>query len=261
MRDEFRDLKIVQGPILLSNGSARLLGGRHYHILCSVKAEIVQPSSIRPNEGVIEINVDRQLKQQRREQEDTLKSLCETLIAEHLVDPKKLCILPHHFVWRLSIDIYLLSDFDSISIIDAVSHVMVAALRNTLLPSVTVDNGELLVDSDIRAARPPPGIDDAPIVVTVCVIKCMDPSSGMPQSVWILDASPEEEACSYAQVHVAVAKATICSLKTVGSLPLTLLPQLSAAALQAAPKAIAACRHVSSSDKTASILQAEYLLQ
>jgi exosome complex RNA-binding protein Rrp42 (RNase PH superfamily) len=67
----------------------------------------------------------------------------------------------------------------------------------------------------------------------------------------LLDASLEEEACSYCQVHVAVdppgdsnSEPTICALRKtgVGSLPWALLPDITALAFQGVPKAMESYR-------------------
>ncbi|KAL3777823.1 hypothetical protein ACHAW5_001926 [Stephanodiscus triporus] len=50
------------GPLVLSNGSSRVhLPGSSTDVLCSVKADLVRPSSSRPNAGVCELCVDLSL--------------------------------------------------------------------------------------------------------------------------------------------------------------------------------------------------------
>jgi len=106
----------------------------------------------------------------------------------------------------------------------------------------------LLVDGDVASAKcPPEGAHKAPIAVTVTVLNCTDPVTGMAEYVPVLDATAEEEACSHAQVHFSVSvcdgvdddEAVLCAVRTSGngSLPLSLLPSLSSLALKAAKDA------------------------
>jgi exosome complex RNA-binding protein Rrp42 (RNase PH superfamily) len=138
------------------------------------------------------------------------------------------------------------------SLLDACSHVIHAALLNTQLPCVwslpkeSGDKPALQVEADATKARNIPGVDKAPVIVTVTVLKCpafaLDQNTDKakkPTTTLILDATVEEEACAFAQVHVAVDQSseepTICSLHKAGtgSLPFGLLQDITAFALQA----------------------------
>lgn len=212
--DESRKYKLIcsadGNSLPLVSGSARLLG-HGQHILCSVKAEIVKPATIRPNEGTVELHVDSFMPGSHKEHDHTAAVLSQ-LLADQLVDTKRLCIVPGQYAWRLHVDLYILSSQGQTgNFLDASSHVIRAALRHTLLPSITPvhkqdatkqSSIELSVDSDIRKARPPEG--DAPVVVTISLVKCAQREPGTTTSVLLVDATPLEQACSYAQVHVAV---------------------------------------------------------
>jgi exosome complex RNA-binding protein Rrp42 (RNase PH superfamily) len=169
------------------------------------------------------------------------------------------------------VDLYFLQDAAG-SLLDAASHVVRAALANTFLPSIstvattvqkdsitaisgvtssTSDSSnkqdaaatvDLVVDGDMAQARPPAGVDQAPCIVTVTVLKC--PVTGKLQaaeSVLIVDADVVEEACAFCSVHVAVdtTSQTVCALRKTGrgALPVALLPEITATALQVAAKA------------------------
>jgi exosome complex component RRP42 len=314
-RDEFRSYTIVTGhdatdadndtnmedangskshqqqqppPLVLSNGSARLFSSsagccNHTHILCSVKAEVVHPAPNQPNQGVVELYVDTlttalgngNSRSRQRQQTDGWTATLQQLLVEHLVDLSALVIVPGMYVWRLHVDLYLLQA-DAGSLLDAASHVMRAALANTLLPSITTTtsattpnpttamdktattdssnnnaNTDLVVDGDVWKARPPPGVERAPILVTVAVLKCPTSTAtntstntgnqhGLPVHVLIVNATLEEEACAYCLVHVAVVtspegKQTVCACQKTGrgSLPVPLLPEIMATALAA----------------------------
>lgn len=271
-RNEFRTYSILTGsaasvhngnnqqqqsPLILSNGSARLMNAsvcnhnNAIHIVCSVKADVVAPTMNHPQEGIVEINVDgissSSNKRRTSRMYDEITSLLNLLLLEHIVDKKQLCIVPNQHVWKLNIDIYLLSSnmTTTNNIIDPISHIIRAALYDTLLPSISVvskeetksDNHtisgelirygstqsnqnqtvELVVDGDIQSADRPPGIDAGPIIITVTIMKCSNVSQSSSQYVLLFDATLEEVLCSYAQLHVSIilptTKATATPLK------------------------------------------------
>jgi exosome complex component RRP42 len=233
-----------QTPLVLSNGSARLvLPTGETHIVCSIKAEIVHPSSHQPQKGVVELSVDTLSASSRNEE---LESTLLHLLGDFLVDYEQLCIVPNYYVWRLSVDLMILCAHGG-SIVDACSRVLQAALRSTTLPSVIplakettksddkdADKPALQVDADIAAAIVIPGVDQSPVIVTVTILKCQQSSQSSKKQppatmILILDATAQEEACAFAQVHVAVdAKGTICAVQKAGggSLPLPLLQDI-----------------------------------
>jgi exosome complex component RRP42 len=158
-------------PLLIrSNGSARmLLDGTH--VLCSIKADIVRPSEMRPNQGAIELSVEYHPhasgsttgggggRNKSRNDEDVLQQLLEDLLLPHLLDLTSLCLVRGELAWRLSVDLLVLSCGAGCSsasagpgaLLDAGAMTIIAALQNTWLPSVTViakdDDGEGETDS------------------------------------------------------------------------------------------------------------------
>jgi exosome complex component RRP42 len=145
-------------PLLIrSNGSARmLLDGTH--VLCSIKADIVRPSEMRPNQGAIELSVEYHPhasgspptggggRNKSRNDEDVLQQLLEDLLLPHLLDLTSLCLVRGELAWRLSIDLLVLACGAGCSstsagpgaLLDAGAMTIIAALQNTWLPSVTV---------------------------------------------------------------------------------------------------------------------------
>lgn len=252
-------------PLILSNGSARLIstinGGNDYnsaiHLLCSIKASIVSPSIHEPNHGAIELHVDgisstsnNITKRNKKDVYDEIQLLLSNILLHRFVDVSSLCIVPGLYVWRLQIDLFILTASAG-NIIDSASHVIRAALHNTLLPTITTtvpaptalmnivdskqqqqDNNqnkiELIVDGDIINAKPPKGVEYTPMIVTITIMKYISSSSS--QYILILDPTAEEESCCYAQIHVSIIMnnnnnpIVDSMIKTgIGSLPQTLV--------------------------------------
>lgn len=135
-------------PLILSNGSARYVSD-HAHMLCSVKADVVRPSSNRPYEGVVELHVSldhaaassSSQRRSNRDDRDALQDLLRDLLVDHLpLDKPKLCLVPHWSVWRIVVDVCVIAtDGSSASMLaDASALVVMAALQSTFLPTVTV---------------------------------------------------------------------------------------------------------------------------
>lgn len=245
-RDDFGRYTILTAPLPLANGSARLIG-RGVHLLCSVKADMVVPAMDQPDVGVVEIAVQTlDPSSSSRTNRNVDESLCQDLLGDHLVDRRRLCVVKGEYVWRLSIDLLVLTGHYWL---DAASHVMAAAMASTVLPRVEThashkqgEKSVLVVDSDVAKAQAPPGSEVAPILVTIGILKATDPISSLPSSVLIVDADDNEYQCCHTLVHVAVSDGVICALQTSGSgsLPVALLPEITALALAAAPAARAA---------------------
>jgi len=251
-RTELRQYTLLQNaPLSLSNGSARILmGGGATHVLCSCKAELVKPSPLQPHQGVVELHVDL-LQNQQRQQEEFLQTTLSKLLLQHVVNLEKLCVVPGSYVWRLGVDVLILSKSGG-SVMDTCSRVIRAALLNTQLPLVTPTHKpqqssvmtttppsssnaggaqvDLAVDGDICHAVPVPGVEDCPLVVTVHVMKCPPKNS----TALVVDASLQEEACAECQVRVAVDfKERVCALYNQGPLEASLLSDIVSTAVQA----------------------------
>ena len=276
-------------PLLMSNGSARLLlgCGGETHVLCSIKADVVQPSLEHPSRGVMELHIEDATTASTSRM-DGLESTLSHLLLPHLIPTSitkqqqdVLCIVPRYYVWRLSIDLTLISA-EGGSIVDACGRVVQAALATTKLPALSTvekatitsfmedDDADvdtlftggsnkkdgnqhhkpvLQVDSDIAHAKPIIQ-EEAPLVITVTVLKCMVPGKPKPTTLLLLDATLEEEACAYCQVHVTLRhpktnddgnnnkkqqQPTICAIQKAGggSLPFELLQDITTFCLEA----------------------------
>ena len=87
---------------------------------------------------------------------------------------------------------------------------------------------DLMVDGDIKKAKPPAGADDCPLVATVSVLS--SPPSAVPdepngnvsskrhyRSISIIDARTEEEACASSRVCVSIdPHGMVCGVHTLG---------------------------------------------
>jgi exosome complex RNA-binding protein Rrp42 (RNase PH superfamily) len=221
-------------------------------------------------------------------QEHVAKSILESLTTTTTTtDSSSLCVLPGIAVWKLNIDLWSVGSCSSSSgamVLDAASHAIRNTLPYTFLPTIQVPTSttsttpatsdtttssssttttkptvftldQLLVDSDIRNARPVVSYQQCvnhplPLIVTVTILQHQQQSSR--QYLLVQDATDAEEFCSIAQVHVAIVPSTLSSTdlppppatvqavwKTgTGTIPMTLFPQIVQAAIQAVPPAI-----------------------
>ena len=275
-----------EAPLILSHGSARLLSanscsdGESTQLLCSVKAELTQPTALRPDQGMVELHVDAMVAGISRRLCDDLQASLMHLLGDSLVDTRALCVLPNVYAWRLHIDVYVVSQAGSL--LDAASRVVRAALENTKLPALDVlpatshesihqetaemtQAASVVVDGDIHNASPLPGVDAGPLIVTVTVMQSLD-ANHRPVTTLLLDATAAEEACAMVQVHLAVVTtppAIAAVRKTgTGSLSLALLPEITKLALHAASQNDNAyTRKCSSEPSSAWLLQGLYELE
>ena len=261
-------------PLVLSNGSARVfLATGETHVLVSVKAELVTPAMSHPDCGVLGIHVDYMHNPQgmtNSKREDSMAPTIASLLLPHLVDPKQLCVVAHHFVWKLHLDVMVLASNGG-SLLDACSLGIQAALRNTVLPQLTPDAAPdggrpiLQIDADLQHAVPIPGSEQAPIISTVSLLK-PNAGSGSTAPILILDATQQEEACAVSQVHVVLDRSNknqkeplICAIHKAGggALPFSLLQDVTSFALEANGGAAKVC----SGSGQEHLLQETFLLQ
>lgn len=243
-------------PLVLSNGSSRVtLPGSDTDVLCSVRAELVVPSALHPNEGAVELNVDLlpsaasvagSDNRRRRTEEMEIAAILTDLLLPHVVDRSQLCVIPGKYVWKLNVDVMVLTCDGNV--VDVCALAIRSAIRSTVLPMVTPvakagadgnEDGEsgggggggsgnsgkasddFMVDGDIAKASVPPGAESCPVVVTVFVLdkeRGRGNSSG--GSVFIVDAQSDEEFCSSTRISVSVDPAgNICGIYKHGSAP------------------------------------------
>ena len=235
-------------PLVLSNGSSRVtLPGSDTDVLCSVRAELVVPSALHPNEGAVELNVDLlpsaasvagSDNRRRRTEEMEIAAILTDLLLPHVVDRSQLCVIPGKYVWKLNVDVMVLTCDGNV--VDVCALAIRSAIRSTVLPMVTPvakagnEDGEaggsensgkasddFMVDGDIAKASVPSGAESCPVVVTVFVLdkeRGRGNSSG--GSVFIVDAQSDEEFCSSTRISVSVDPVgNICGTYKHGSAP------------------------------------------
>jgi len=170
-----------------------------------------------------------------------LSSALSRLVLPSAVDLKGLCALRGRYAWRLCIDLTVLACDGSP--LDACAAAVRAALGGTALPDVTcverssdenipgtpaasarTARDELAVDGDYANARPPPGCDGCPVVVTIFVVETESSGGGSaggarkPGRALIVDARSEEESSSVCRLALSVDRGgRICGAYKYGS--------------------------------------------
>ncbi len=110
---DFRNMFIENSVLLHVNGSSRVKISDAIDIICSVKVEITQPSSLTPDEGLVEVNVDISpacnLKMDERRTTNAASQIAEFLermyIDTNAIDRNSLCIIKGKTCWAVYIDL------------------------------------------------------------------------------------------------------------------------------------------------------------
>lgn len=140
-----RKLTMTTGSINTAVGSAMLKLGRTT-VVAGVQATLVEPSSSAPNDGVVEYSVEILATasfnfRQVRTSDDSL------VLAHNLrrwldpyIDRPALCVEPELLVWHLCLTVYVIDNDGNVD--DAVIMAAVAAMKNVLLPAITLRDDE-----------------------------------------------------------------------------------------------------------------------
>lgn len=184
-----RSLVINTGALSTANGSALVRLGDTV-VICGVKAELANPHFDRPGEGYIVCNMEMppccsphvtrgapSLHTQALSQ--TLQDMISRSNCLNLTD---LCIAPGELCWVLYIDVVCLCADGCVQ--DAAVMAVSAALADTMLPAVSVEDGKPVVTLQQRR---PLSVRSLPVSVTY----------GFLDKYVLLDPTAEEEAlCS-----------------------------------------------------------------
>jgi hypothetical protein len=271
-----------------SYGSSRLYdtatNGSLIDMICSIRAELVQPSTDdATSEGELEIKLCSMTESASSDTANILRSyemalqkyyvpcLLNAIRLESLVNTNEfsadgsstdknsvLCVIPGAAVWKLYVDVYILSLLSqphtafagsSVYYLDAVSHCINSALCQTVLPSLTIlhDNDDpstsaILNNMTLDTDRMQPLFrkrtdvqPQLPVVISVYAISSRSHGrSAKNTTTWILDATAEEASVASFEVHTVVVPSAdckgypLCAVWTsarAGSLPLSLLPE------------------------------------
>ena len=143
---EVRPLEIIPNVIKKAEGSAMVKWGKTV-ILAGVKTTLGTPFPDTPNDGVITVNIEiSPISSPAHEsgppgpEAVEIARVVDRGIRESKVIPMKdprLCVIPGKKVWILFVDIYVLDDGGNI--IDAAALAAMAALANTRLKKVEID--------------------------------------------------------------------------------------------------------------------------
>ncbi|PVD34164.1 hypothetical protein C0Q70_05427 [Pomacea canaliculata] len=151
---EFRPTVLNIGSISTAEGSAIVKLG-NTSVICGVKAELAEPKAETPQEGYLVPNVELSAlcSSQFRpgppgEQAQVLSQLMVNIIKNfHSVPLEDLCVVAGKLVWVLYIDLICL-DYGG-NLIDACVLALTAALKNTALPSISVEEETQKINADI----------------------------------------------------------------------------------------------------------------
>jgi len=205
---DYRRITFETGMIPTAEGSCRLRAG-DTDLIVGVKCEMVavKPGRARPDAGHFQIVVECAASVSRalidgftgddlgRHLAAMLESLCA---GEDVIDRRALCVAPGAFVWEVFVDVLVLASGGNL--LDSVSLALCAALSETLLPKVEVEESmeegetvQLRVDDRPEMGTPFP-LRKMPLCVTVAQIN----------GQFLFDVTPEEEVCADAMICVVV---------------------------------------------------------
>ncbi|XP_022094545.1 exosome complex component RRP42-like [Acanthaster planci] len=219
--DAFRPMELECGVVSNTSGSARLRLS-NTDILVGVKAEMGKPRPTRPGEGYVEFFIDLSANAspefEGRGGEELATEIANTLSSTYdltsVLDYTSLCVLPEQCCWVLYVDVVVLECGGNL--FDAIGIAVKAALYNTRIPKVKVQDGE--GQEEIEVSDDPHDVvlldtSNMPVLVTVSKVGQQH----------VVDATLEEEACCLACIVMAVnPKGALVGMEKKGASSLTL---------------------------------------
>lgn len=201
---DYRHFSVKKGVIPHANGSAQLQLDTT-DVLVGINLEIGEPSPDTPGRGrvccSVECTTSASAEFEGRGAQDMNVVLSEQLetmmVHSNAIDLEGLCIIPGQTCWVLYIDALVLDCAGSL--LDAISLCTRAALGDTLMPAVTVVQGdksnelEIEVNDDPYEAKP---LDLEKVGLCVSLTKV--------GPCFIADACLEEEQCMAMRISVTV---------------------------------------------------------
>ncbi|ESO95083.1 hypothetical protein LOTGIDRAFT_188948 [Lottia gigantea] len=213
--EDYRHMEIETGVVSNTTGSARVRLA-NTDLLVGIKAELGSPSPDNPNCGCIEFFVDCSANAtpqfEGRGGEELATEISNVLTRAYSnstsLDLKSLCIIPKQQCWILYIDVLFLECGGNL--FDAASVGVKAALFNTKIPNVTVNQDE--DDMEIELSDDPFDVQRIDIKSAPCIVTLSKIGHHH-----VVDASQKEEACCLARLMMGVtADSTITALKKEG---------------------------------------------
>jgi len=211
---DYRDIKINVGIIEKAEGSAEVYLG-DTRVISGVKIEVGEPYPDTPDEGVLIVNAELvPLASPTFEPGPPDENAIELarvvdrgLRSSHVIDFKKLCLIPGKKVILVYIDLYVLNHDGNL--IDASALSALSALMNTKMVKFKIAGDEVVPTSEYRKLE----VEDYPITVTFAKIG----------DVLVTDPSLEEEEIMDARLSIALNKnGEICAIQKGSSGTLTL---------------------------------------
>jgi len=208
-RLDFRHFTVETGVVASSNGSARLKLD-NTDVLVGVRADLGEPHIDRPDQGIIKFSVEcsptASPEFQTRGGEDLAISIGQVLARSYknAFDWKALCLVPGKLVWVLHVDALIL-DYEG-NPYDTISLATRAALLNTTIPKVSLENGEVEVSDDPQDCT---RLETSTVPVCVTLTKI--------GTRYLVDTSLEEEQCMGVRVIVGISpNGSVCSMQMAG---------------------------------------------
>ncbi|XP_077402684.1 exosome complex component RRP43 isoform X1 [Vanacampus margaritifer] len=214
---EFRTTTVNIGSISTADGSALVKLG-NTTVICGVKAELANPSVEAPGKGFIVPNVDLPplCSSQFRpgppgEQAQAASQFMADIIeSSEVLQTEDLCIERGKLSWSLYCDLMCL-DYDG-NVLDACTLALLAALKNTNLPEVSV-NGETGAPQVDLGKRRGLKIGQHPVAASFCVFD---------EAILLADPTAEEERLATARLTVVTNEdGRVCSVHKPGGTPLS----------------------------------------
>jgi len=206
---EFRDIEIQTGYVGKAEGSALVKLG-DTKVIAGVKVDIGTPFPDTPEMGVQIVNAEfipvaSPVFEPGPPGEDAIelaRVIDRGLRSAEAVDLSSLVLVPGSKVWTVFVDIYPLDHYGNL--IDASGLATMAALLDTKIPSVDVENGEVRISEE----KKPLPINTRVVYVTVAKI----------EDFLVVDPTFEEELAADARVTYAVNEdLNICGIQKGGS--------------------------------------------
>ncbi|MDR2624577.1 MAG: exosome complex protein Rrp42 [Methanobrevibacter sp.] len=153
--DQYRGIQIETDIISKAEGSARAKIG-YTQVIAGVKVSIGEPFPDTPNLGVLITNTevlpiaDPSFEPGPPNEDSVeLARVVDRAIRESgMIDLEKLCIEEGRKVWMLFVDLHII-DYDG-NLFDTATLAAVSALLNTKLPKTTLDDGEVIINDEIK---------------------------------------------------------------------------------------------------------------
>ncbi|KAF7665896.1 hypothetical protein LDENG_00128280 [Lucifuga dentata] len=214
---EFRTTTLNIGSISTADGSALVKVG-NTTIICGIKAELTNPTVEAPGKGYIVPNVDlpplcssRFRPGRPGEQAQAASQFIANIFeSSEMIKTEDLCIERGKLCWVLYCDIMCL-DYDG-NLLDACVIALLAALKNTQLPEVTINTETCAPEVNLEK-RNGLQIHKHPVSTSFCVFD---------ESILIVDPTAEEEGLSTAQLTVVTdEEERLCSVHKPGGTSLS----------------------------------------